>query len=151
MIAGVLFKDLKKHSDERGFFQEVIRHTDDIFNADFGQLSHSLVYQGVIKAWHYHKVQTQWNYVLNGLIKVVLHDLRKESLTFGETMEFLVGDHQKIKLYSFPAGVVHGYKCLHGPMNIIYVTSGVYDLEDEGRIPYNDPKIGYNWLDQKII
>src|SRR5664280_2400671 len=117
MILGVEFKSLLTHSDDRGFFREILRNTDDIFKEGFGQVSHSTVFQGVIKAWHYHKIQTQWNYVVNGLIRVVLHDIRKESPTFGETMEFLVGDHQDSKIYCFPPGVAHGYKCLNGPMN----------------------------------
>jgi dTDP-4-dehydrorhamnose 3,5-epimerase len=150
MIQGVIFKDLAVHPDDRGFFVEIIRNTDKIFNADFGQLSHSLVYHGVIKAWHYHKIQTQWNYVVNGLIKVALHDLRKDSPTYKETMEFLAGDNQSVRLYSFPPGVAHGYKCHNGPMNIIYLTSGIYDPNDEGRIPYDDIQIGYNWLNQQI-
>jgi dTDP-4-dehydrorhamnose 3,5-epimerase len=150
MIAGVFFKDLVTHTDERGFFRELIHSTDEFFTPGFGQLSHSLVYPGVIKAWHAHKVQTQWNYVVMGLIKVVLHDMRTQSPTFRQTMEFLAGDNQPAQVYSFPPGVAHGYKCLHGPMNIIYVTSGLYDLEDEVRIPYDDPAIGYNWLKATI-
>ena len=150
MIQGIEFKLLPTHTDDRGFFREILRNTDDIFKEGFGQISHSLVFQGVIKAWHYHKTQTQWNYVVNGLIKVVLHDIRDESPTFGETMEFLVGDHQDSKIYSFPPGVAHGYKCLNGPMNIIYITSGIYDPADEGRLEYDHKSINYNWLDLKI-
>jgi len=146
MIAGVFFKDLVTHTDECGFFRELIRSTDEFFTPGFGQLSHSLVYPGVIKAWHVHKVQSQWNYVVMGLIRVVLHDMRTQSPTFRQTMELLAGDNQPAQVYSFPPGVAHGYKCLHGPMNIIYVTSGLYDLEDEVRIPYDDPVIGYDWL-----
>lgn len=150
MIQGVEFKDLVTHTDDRGIFREILRNTDEIFKAGFGQVSHSIVYQGVIKAWHYHKRQTQWNYIVNGLIKVVLHDLRKESSTFNETMEFLAGDNQPSRVYSFPPGVAHGYKCLNGPMNIIYFTSGVYITDDEGRIPYDDNQIEYNWLNLEI-
>jgi dTDP-4-dehydrorhamnose 3,5-epimerase len=48
--------------------------------------------------------------------------------------------------YKFPPGVVHGYKCINGPMNIIYITSGIYDLDDEVRIPYDDQAIGFDWI-----
>lgn len=150
MIQGVEFKELITYADDRGFFREILRSTDEIFKAGFGQLSHSIVYQGVIKAWHYHKKQTQWNYIVSGLIKVVLHDLRKESPTYNETMEFLVGDNQPSRVYSFPPGVAHGYKCLNGPMNIIYITSGIYEPSEEGRIAHDDKLIGYNWLKQQI-
>ena len=150
MIQGVEFNSLSTHTDERGFFREILRNTDDIFKGGFGQISHSVVLQDVIKAWHYHKYQTQWNYVVDGLIKVVLHDLRKDSLTFGETVEFLAGDYQEPIIYCFPAGVAHGYKCLSGPMNIIYITSGIYDPAEEGRIEHNTDLIKYNWLDKRI-
>ena len=150
MIEGVLIHELITHTDERGFFREIIRSSDPFFDPGFGQLSHSLVYPGIVKAWHAHKFQTQWNYVVLGLIKVVLHDLRPQSPTYQETMEFLAGDNQPAKVYSFPPRVAHGYKCLHGPMHIIYVTSGLYDLEDEVRIPFGDPGIGYDWLEVAI-
>jgi len=146
MIHGVAFKDLVTHADERGFFREIIRVSDDFFAAGFGQLSHSLVYTGVIKAWHAHRRQTQWNYVVAGLIKVALHDTRPESPTYHETMEFLAGDYQPVRAYAFPPGVAHGYRCLQGPMHIVYVTSSVYDLDDEVRFPPDDPVIGYTWL-----
>jgi len=150
MINGVEFRQLTTHADERGFFRELIRVADGIAADGFGQLSHSTVYQGVIKAWHYHKMQTQLNYVLNGLIKVVLCDLREDSPTFREKTEFLAGDNQPPMIYRFPPGVAHGYKCLNGPMNIIYFTSGIYDPSEEGRLPHDSEVIGYNWLAMNI-
>jgi dTDP-4-dehydrorhamnose 3,5-epimerase len=145
MIEGVVLKELETHSDDRGFFREIFRMTDDFFQEGFGQLSHSLVYPGVVKAWHAHRVQTQWNYIACGLVRVALHDIRPESPTYRETMEFLTGENQKPIVYSFPPGVAHGYRCIAGPMHIIYITSGVYDLGDEVKIPHNDPDIGYDW------
>jgi dTDP-4-dehydrorhamnose 3,5-epimerase len=145
MIDGVAFKDLATHSDERGYFREIIRVTDDFFAAGFGQLSHSLVHTGVLKAWHAHREQMQWNYVVSGLIKVALHDMREGSFTYRKTMEFCAGDDQQVRVYSFPPGVAHGYRCLSGPMHIIYVTSGTYDLDDEIRLANDDPTIAHDW------
>lgn len=146
MIEGVKIIDLDTHSDERGFFRELMRTGDGSLPAGFAQLSHSMVCKGVLKAWHAHKKQEQWNYVACGLLKVVLHDMRPQSPTSGETMEFLAGDDQPARAYAFPPGVAHGYKCLAGPVHIFYITSGVYDPEgDEGRIPHDDPSIGYAW------
>jgi len=150
MIQGVVIKNLVTHTDERGFFREIIRVTDKSFTDGFGQLSHSLVHSGVIKAWHAHRIQGQWNYIVCGLAKVALHDFRPDSPTFNETMEFLAGDDQLAQVYYFPPGVSHGYKCISGPMHIIYVTSGTYDLSDEVRIPQDSPEIGYNWHNMHI-
>lgn len=145
MIDGVAIKELVTHTDERGFFREIIRYSDDFFSEGFGQLSFSIVYAGVIKAWHAHKYQTQWTYVVSGLLKVALYDNRPDSQTYQHTKEFLAGDHHSACVYSLPPGVLHGYKCIHGPAQVIYVTSGVYDLSDEVRIPQDDPSIMYNW------
>tara|TARA_B110000238_G_C16109899_1_gene432225 strand:- start:1157 stop:1603 length:447 start_codon:yes stop_codon:yes gene_type:complete len=145
MITGVEFTKITSHTDERGYFREMIRSNDSFVKEGIGQISHSLVHKGVIKAWHAHKYQTQWNYVVNGLISVSLYDLRKDSSSCGEIMTFLCGENQDQLVYKFPPGVAHGYKCIKGNMNIIYVTSGNYDLNDEIRVPYDDKEINFDW------
>ncbi|MBA4392819.1 MAG: hypothetical protein C0407_04615 [Desulfobacca sp.] len=146
MIEGVILKDLVTHVDERGFFREIIRVSDDFFTEGFGQWSHSLMYQGVIKAWHIHQVQTDWWYVGGGVLKVALHDARPDSSSFRKTMEIIMGEHQPARVLRIPPGVAHGCKCISGPANLFYITSTVYNPTDEGRIAYNDPDIGYDWL-----
>jgi len=145
MIEGVVFKDLVTHADDRGFFRELIRTTDDFFSPGFGQLSHSLVRAGVVKAWHGHTRQSQWTYVACGLLKVAIHDPRPASPTCRTTIELLLGDAQPSRIYLLPPGVVHGYRCLAGPAHVFYVTSGTYDLAEEIRLPHDDREIGYDW------
>jgi dTDP-4-dehydrorhamnose 3,5-epimerase len=146
MIDGVVFKDLVTNPDERGFFREIIRVTDDFFSEGFGQLSQSLMYTGVIKAWHIHKIQVDWWYVATGVLKLALHDARPASPTYRQTMEILMGDNHPVRVVRVPPGVAHGCKCIAGPVNLFYVTSKTYDPADEGRIPYDDPTINYAWL-----
>jgi dTDP-4-dehydrorhamnose 3,5-epimerase len=145
VIAGVTLKDIVTHADDRGFFREIIRATDPFFAEGFGQISHSLVHPGIVKAWHGHVRQTQWTYVACGLLRVVLHDLRPQSPTHGTTEEWLMGDHQPARVYCMPPGVVHGYRCLAGPAHVLYVTSGSYDPQDELRLAHDDGGIGYDW------
>lgn len=145
MIDGVVFKDLVTYTDERGFFREIIRTTDDVFSTDFGQLSHSLVGAGVVKAWHGHTRQSQWTYVACGLLKVAIHDPRPLSPTCGTTIDLLLGDDQPSRIYLLPPGVVHGYRCLAGPAHVFYVTSETYDPAEEIRLPHDDRGIGYDW------
>jgi dTDP-4-dehydrorhamnose 3,5-epimerase len=146
MIEGVEFKKIISHIDERGYFRELLRKEDKILVEGLGQTSHSLVYSGVVKGWHGHVYQTQLNYVVNGLIYVALYDSRKNSNTYKQIMTFLVGDHQDSQIYKFPPGVLHGYKCISGPMNIIYFTSGQYDLLDEIRVDHDNQEIGFDWI-----
>ena len=146
MIDGVILKGLKSHYDDRGFFKEIFRFPEEFPGFPVGQLSHSLVNQGVIKAWHGHKKQAQWNYLILGRIRVALHDSRQSSRSFGMTMEFELDSKPGEKAYFFPPGVLHGYKCLEGPMHIIYLTSGIYDpQEDEVRVPHDTETIVYHW------
>jgi dTDP-4-dehydrorhamnose 3,5-epimerase len=145
MIHGVEIKELVTHPDERGFFREILRVTDPIFPEGFGQWSHSLMYAGVAKAWHIHKVQIDWWYIGSGVLKVALHDTRPESPSYRKTMELLMGDYQPARLLRIPPGVAHGCKCLEGPAHLFYITSRIYNPQDEGRIPHDDPTIGYDW------
>jgi len=133
MIEGVQILNLTTHADERGFFREIFRFGEQFSGVPMGQLSHSMVNEGVVKAWHGHVYQSQWNYVVSGKIQVALYDDRKDSATYQELMEFVTGEGEEKSGYFFPPGVLHGYKCVQGPMQIIYVTSGVHDLNDETR------------------
>jgi dTDP-4-dehydrorhamnose 3,5-epimerase len=145
-IEGVEIKHLTTHPDERGFFREIIRVTDSFFHEGFGQLSHSLMYQGVVKAWHIHPHQIDWWYVPIGALKAALHDLRDGSPTRGVTDELFLGDVYGAPVLKIPAGVAHGCVALAGPTHLFYVTSQVYDPREEGRIPHDDEGIGYDWL-----
>ena len=143
MIDGVKIVKPKTLNDDRGFFREIFRFPEQFAEIPVGQLSHSMVKEGVVKAWHGHVYQSQWNYVVSGKIQVALFDNRKESPSHEKLMEFVVGDGEDPTGYFFPPGILHGYKCTQGPMQIIYATSGVYDLEDEVRI--EQVKIGYDF------
>ncbi len=140
-IDGVVLKELVTHVDERGFFREVIRESDEFFD-HFGQWSHSLMYPGVAKAWHIHQRQTDWWYVI-GSLKVALYDMREDSPTRGQLMEFLLGDG-KPGCLKIPPGVAHGCRAL-ALTHLLYITSNVYAPDDEGRISHDDPTIGYDW------
>lgn len=145
-INGVIFKDLITHTDDRGYFREIIRSTDDLFKEGFGQWSHSMMFDGVIKAWHLHKIQTDWWYVGRGVLRVGLCDLRPGSPDFKKTMDFLMGEYQLPRVLKIPPGVAHGCKTVEGPVDLFYVTSHPYNPDDELRLAYNDPQIHFDWL-----
>lgn len=145
-IEGVVIQDLVTHRDERGFFREVVKRTEPVFDGHFGQWSHSHMFTGAIKAWHWHRIQTDYWYVVTGVLLVGLCDMRKESPTHKVVMDFLFGDHQPPRMVKIPPGIAHGCKVIQGPVNLFYLTSHPYDPTDELRIPHDDPEIGYDWL-----
>lgn len=146
MIEGVAKKPLLRHSDDRGSFMELLREDDAIFGR-FGQASLSMTYPGVIKAFHYHKKQDDIWYFPFGHAQVVLHDLRPDSATRGQTDVYYMGEDQPYLLF-IPRGVAHGYRVLgNRPAWILYFTNLAYDPRDpdEYRLPYDDPSIGFDW------
>ncbi len=145
MIDGVVIKELLVHVDDRGFFCELIRNSDSFFEEGFGQLSYSMSFAGVTKAWHLHHRQTEWMCVLVGNVRLALYDTREESRTSGELMEISTGETLGRKTIRIPPGVAHGYRVLSGPMHIVYVADREYDPDDDLRIPHDDPSIGYDW------
>lgn len=149
-IEGVVFKELKTHSDNRGFFREIVRKTDDFFGDGFAQWSHSKMAYNTVKAWHFHHLQIDWWYVPFGLIKTVLYDDRKESPTYGLKLDFLMGDAESHKealstVVKIPQGVIHGCQVLSDFAHLFYITSNTYDPEDEGRFPFNSELVPHTW------
>ena len=58
MIQGVKIKELRVIPDERGRLMEILRHDDPEFKK-FGQVYMTTNYPGVVKAWHFHKIQRE--------------------------------------------------------------------------------------------
>lgn len=146
MIEGVKTKKLKVIPDERGRLAEMLRSDEDIF-IKFGQCYFTTTYPGVIKAWHYHKIQTDNFVVITGMFKVVLYDDRQGSATEGEVNEFFLGDHNPV-LLQIPPGVYHGWKCIgehEGFVVNISTECYNYDEPDEYRLPFDTEKIPYDW------
>lgn len=146
MISSVKIKKLNPLADERGRVMEILRCDDEIFRK-FGQVYVTTAYPGVVKAWHYHKKQTDSFTVLHGMVKMVLYDARKNSPTKGELNEFFIGMHNPM-LLQIPPEVYHGFKCISEHEAIMLnCPSESYNRKqpDEYRIPAHAKKIPYNW------
>jgi dTDP-4-dehydrorhamnose 3,5-epimerase len=146
MIDGVLVKRLKVIADERGRLMEMLR-SDDPFFEKFGQSYMTTAYPGAVKAWHYHKNQTDHFTVIKGMAKVVLYDGREGSPTKGEVNEFFMGEHNPI-LVRIPNNVFHGFKNIGIDECIIVNCPNQtyrYDSPDEFRLDAHSPEIPYDW------
>ncbi len=145
-IQGVEVKPLTMYCDERGGLMELLRSDDAIFQK-FGQVYVSITYPGVVKAWHYHKKQTDYIVVIKGMSKMVLYDDREGSPTKGLINEFFLGEHSHT-LITIPPGVIHGQKPYgRGPSYLINLPTETFSREhtDEYRIDPFDNDIPYNW------
>jgi len=147
VIEGVKTKKLKVIPDERGRLMEVLRNDEPLFEK-FGQIYMTTTYPGVIKAWHYHKKQTDNVVVVKGMLKLVLYDSREDSPTKGEVKEFFVGEHNPI-LVQIPNSLYHGWKCVsESEAIVVNCPTEVYDYKepDEYRLPYDSDEIPYDWF-----
>jgi dTDP-4-dehydrorhamnose 3,5-epimerase len=165
VIDGVMIKTFKKHVDQRGYFIEQLKRGDrdddgKLFIPDqpFAQMSRSLAYARggnppeLIKAFHWHK--KQWDYwdIVAGNARVVLCDLREGSPTEGKIQVVMLGEHAP-RMVAIPPYVAHGYQCVSTQDVILnYYVTEPYDPHDpdEGRIPWNDACIGFDWTIENI-
>lgn len=146
MIEGVKVKKLKVIPDERGRLMEMFR-CDDEFFLKFGQVYLSTTYPGVVKGWHYHKLQTDNIVCVKGTLKLVLYDGRENSTTKGEVSEFFLGEHNPL-LVQVPKGVYHGWKCISEfEAFVINCPTEPYNYSqpDEYRLDPHSNDIPYQW------
>jgi len=146
MIEGVKTKDLKIIPDERGRLMEMLRADETIF-IKFGQIYLTSAYPGVVKGWHYHRLQYDNFIVVKGMMKVVLYDGRADSPTHGEINEFFPGEFQPV-LIQIPPLVYHGFKCV-GETEAIVINCPTepYNRQapDEYRVSPDSGEIPYDW------
>ena len=146
MIEGVSVRKLRLIPDERGFLMEMFRSDWDEFEK-FGQTYLTAVYPGAVKAWHYHKIQTDHFICVAGMAKVVLYDGRKDSPTYGEINEFFMGTLNP-SLLKIPPFVYHGFKGISQETALIVnVPTELYNYAtpDEYRLPAHADDIPYDW------
>ena len=144
-IDGVRTKPLRLVPDERGWLMEVLRNDESDLFTRFGQVYVSATYPGVVKAWHYHKEQTDNFACVAGMVKLVLIDTRDGSPTNGVINEFFLGTHNPM-LVQVPKLVYHGWKCISlEPSLVVNVPDqpyrrdqpDEYRLEPHGTLPYD--------------
>jgi dTDP-4-dehydrorhamnose 3,5-epimerase len=146
LIEGVSIKQLKVIPDERGRVMEILRSDDGIFTG-FGQVYLTTAYPGVVKAWHYHREQTDYFCCIQGMMKLVLYDGREGSPTRGLVNEFFLGEHNPV-LVVIPPHVHHGFKCIsQNEAVVINTPTRPYNRQapDEYRTDPHTSSIPYDW------
>jgi len=146
MIEGVRVKKLTVILDERGRLMEILRRDDEIF-IRFGQVYMTTALPGVVKAWHYHKKQTDYLTCVSGVIRLALYDARPRSKTFHAVDEFTLNLDEPM-VVQIPPLVYHGFKCV-SPAEAIVVNTITHPYNrnkpDEYRVdPYTN-EVPYDW------
>jgi dTDP-4-dehydrorhamnose 3,5-epimerase len=141
MLQGIRIRSIKRISDERGFFTEVMRKDwKELFAEDtVAQANFSFTYPDVIRAWHRHvKGQVDYFLALRGLIKICAFDEKTSEVNE------IISSGLDLQVVRMPGHYWHGFKALgNEPAMLLYFTTNLYDAAnpDEERRPWNDPAL----------
>lgn len=143
---GVRVFSLQPHHDKRGYFMEIIRSPElSAIGFTPEQVSLSKIEPGIIKAFHFHKLQTDLFCPITGYFRIVLLDGREESSSFGYGYSLRTEETHPFVLL-IPPGVAHGYQiCGDRPAHMLYIMNRVYDPSDEYRVDEKDPSVNFPW------
>lgn len=145
-IAGCSAIRLVGNEDDRGFLIELLTTRDRLIEP----IVH--VYQVYarprsLRAWIYHKEQSDRLCFTNGHFKLVLCDIREDSPTYRRVNELVVGDDNRV-LVTIPPLVVHGVQNL-GTATSSFVNMPTRPYHhadpDKYRLPADAPLLGYSF------
>jgi len=145
-LPGVRVFELKRISDERGFFCEALRRDWQEFlgNEWIEQINLSFSYPNVVRAWHKHnRGQVDYFLVLEGAMKICAYDDSRESKTKNHLAE-IVASESRPRLVRIPGHYWHGTKTIGDRSSLtVYFVTKLYDYTnpDEERRAWNDPTV----------
>ena len=108
---------LPKFVDSRGWSLNGIY---DMFDGEEFQINYSVLYPGVVKAWHRHKHQDDYFCILKGMAQVGIYNEEGPH-------KFFIGEHNPA-LVHVKAGEWHGLTCVgNEPCGLLYLVTKKYD------------------------
>lgn len=123
--------------DERGW--SIMNQFRHVLRPD-GQINYSVIYPGVVKAWHRHREQTDFWLCLHGHVKVGVHHDE------GRSWQAVIGERRPAVVV-IPPLLWHGAATVgHEPSGLLYYVTKAYDPDnpDEQRRPC-DAVPGFPW------
>ncbi len=149
-IDGAVLVSLSANIDERGSFLETYRQEWFEGKPPMLQSNRSDKVANCIVGLHFHLKQADYWYVVNGIARVVLYDLRVGSPTQGSKWIKDISSDDALGVY-VPPGVGHGFASLTN-LTLYYQVDRYYDPNDELGVIWNDPHLDIDWgVDNPII
>ncbi len=138
-IDGVKLIQPKVWGDGRGAFFEAFRASWFSDQQRWAQWNVSKSAGNVVRGLHFHKLQTDYWVVTDGIVQVALVDLRPQSPTKGTSKCLMLDAANPQGLY-IPPGVLHGYKIIQDA-TVMYLVDVEYTGKDEYGVRWNDPAL----------
>lgn len=148
-IEGPILIEPKLFKDPRGFFIERFREDllgdvgifvhfiQDNFSRSSGKIIRGLHFQ-------YDKPQSKLVTCTHGKILDVAVDIRKESPTFGKSIQVILDGDVPQWLW-IPAGFAHGFAVLTETADVLYKVNQPYNPKGEGALMWNDADLNIPW------
>jgi dTDP-4-dehydrorhamnose 3,5-epimerase len=143
-VDGVIVKDLKKYTDDRGWLIEIFRQ-DELEKKFYPVMSYiSMTNPQVARGPHEHIDQADlFGFIGPSTFKIYLWDNRQDSPTYMNRMIITAGEDEP-KAILVPPGVVHAYKNIGNQLgmvtnypNRLFMGEGKKEKVDEIRHEYN--------------
>lgn len=144
VIAGVKLVKLRVWTDNRGRFLETFRK--EWFperSWEIIQTNCSYSQANALRGLHYHLRQVDYWFAPQGMIRIVLIDLRRSSPTRGASQILEIGVDNPMGVF-IPVGIAHGYAALTNT-TLTYLVDNYYDSSDEHGVAWNDPALSVDW------
>ena len=150
-IDGPMILKSKIYIDSRGYFKEVYRK-NILKNLDFPFDIMSFSKKNALRGLHIQTVSPQAKIitVTHGKILDVAVDLRKNSKTFGKSVEVIISDKDDFSFY-IPKNFAHGFLCLSKDCTVNYKCSEYRNEKSETTINWSDKDINIKWPIKKPI
>ncbi len=118
-IDGLIVRELKKYTDDRGWLVECFRQ-DEMAENIFPAMAYvSKTHPNVIRGPHEHKEQTDYFCFLGEVpFKLYFWDNRPDSITFNEHVTYITQENTPVTI-EVPPGVVHAYKNIGKKMGLV--------------------------------
>lgn len=156
-LAGAYVIDVTAVEDERGYFARTFcarAFRDQGLIDAFVQTNHArTARRGTIRGLHYQGPparEAKLVRCVGGAVQDVMVDVRRGSPTFLHWHAEVLTDRNRRLVY-VPPGFAHGYQALADDAEVTYQVSAFYEPELEGRIRYDDPRVGVAWLVPEVI
>jgi len=151
-LSGIEIHDRPMFSSRLGCFSEIYRKNN--FDLEFAQDAFSVSDKiNTIRGMHFQNQpfgQAKLVTVIAGSMLDFVIDIRKNSPTYKDYASIELSRDNAKMLY-IPEGFAHGFKTLQENTCVFYKLSNYYSPAHEITIKWNDPTIGINWGEEKII
>lgn len=147
---GLLLIEPEVHQDVRGYFFESYnkRTLSELGVAThFVQENMSRSKKNVIRGLHFQKppmAQAKLVWVVQGIIRDVVVDLRRNQPTYGKTYVAELSSENLLRLF-VPVGFAHGFSVMSDIADVYYMCDKYYSPAHQSGIHFRDSKLNIDW------